>query len=303
MFVRNYIVAFRFLLLLILCFSPSYGVVAPNPFLRPGSEFKPSPTKSLPVKQTNIRPGIAKELDFKGYFILKGQPFFSLFNKKVNHSEWITLSEKTYEEFMAQSFDLETETLTILYEGQSFDLKLIDAKSGVGIPNSIGKPSPVANSVPGAGKSTSPKIMPPQPNYVPSFPPSITPFAQNQQPGRSTSSFTSSKGGFSSGMPGLSIPGLRNPGPIPPRSVPSYPSNAISPEKSGRGNTGNRNSGSTFPSTSQPSVPNNNLSNDPVDPVNSGISNPVDFQNLPPPPPPPNILPPSPPPDIEPARE
>ena len=299
MFVRNYIVAFRFLLLLILCFSPSYGVVAPNPFLRPGSEFKSSPPKSSPVKQTNIRPGITKELDFKGYFILKGQPFFSLFNKKVNHSEWITLSEKTYEEFMAQSFDLETETLTILYEGQSFDLKLIDAKSGVGIPNSIGKPSPVANSVPGAGKSTSPKKMPPKPDFVPSFPPSITRFTQNQQQGRSITGFTSSKGGFSSGMP----PGLPYPGALPRRSVPSNPSNAISPEKSGRGNSGNRNSGSTFPSTSQPSVPNNNLSNDPVDPVNSGISNPVDFENLPPPPPPPDIFPPSPPPDIEPARE
>jgi hypothetical protein len=50
-------------------------------------------------------------------------------------------------------------------------------------------------------------------------------------------------------------------------------------------------------------VPNNTLSSNPFDQVNSGISNPVDFQNLSPPPPPPNILPPSPPPAIEPARE
>ena len=299
MFVRNYIVAFRFLLLLILCFSPSYGVVAPNPFLRPGSEFKSPPIKPSPVQKIVTRPGVARELDFKGYFILKGQPFFSLFNKKVNHSEWITLSEKTYEEFMAQSFDLETETLTILYEGQSFDLKLIDAKSGVGLPNSIGKPSPVAKSVPGAGKSTSQKRMPPKPDFVPELPSNITPFTQNQQPGRSITGLTSSKGGSSGGIPGLSIPGLSYPGAVPRRN----PSNAILPEKSGRVNSGNRNSGSTFSTTPQTSVPNNTLSRDPVDPVNSGISNPVDFQNLPPPPPPPNILPPSPPPNIEPARE
>jgi hypothetical protein len=273
-------------------------VVSPNPFLRPGSNQKPPISKPPPAKKTVIRPDVAKELDFKGYFILKGQPFFSLFNKKVNHSEWITLSEKTYEEFMAQSFDLETETLTILYEGQSFDLKLIEAKSGIGLPNSIGKPSPMAKSVPGAGKSASPKIMAPKPSFVPVLPSRITPFTQNQQPGRPTTGFTSSKGGSSSGIPGLSYPGA-----VPRRSVPPNPSNTILPGKSGRVNSGNRNSGGTFSANPQTSVPNNTLSRDPVDPVNSGISNPVDFQNLPPPPPPPNILPPSPPPNIEPARE
>ena len=83
---------YRFILFLILSFSHTYGVVSPNPFLRPGSNQKPPISKPPPAKKTVIRPDVAKELDFKGYFILKGQPFFSLFNKKVNHSEWITLS-------------------------------------------------------------------------------------------------------------------------------------------------------------------------------------------------------------------
>ena len=292
---------YRFILFLILSFSHTYGVVSPNPFLRPGSNQKPPISKPPPAKKTVIRPDVAKELDFKGYFILKGQPFFSLFNKKVNHSEWITLSEKTYEEFMAQSFDLETETLTILYEGQSFDLKLIDAKSGPGLPTSIGNPSPVTKSVPGAGKPTVSKRMPPKPSFVPSLP-TNSPFTQNRQPVRPLSGFTSNGNGLSSSrtVPGLSLPGLPYPGAVPRRSVSSNPSNTVLPERSGRGRAVNGNSGSSTLLTPGSSVPNNTLSSDPVDSVNSDS---LDLQNLPPPPPPPNILPPSPPPNIQPARE
>ena len=293
---------FRFILFLNLSFIHLYGVVSPNPFLRPGSNQKPPISKPLPVKKTVIRPNVAKEVDFKGYFILKGQPYFSLFNRKVNHSEWITLSEKTYEEFMAQSFDLETETLTVLYEGQSFDLKLIDAKSGSGLPTSIGNPSPVTKSVPGAGKPTVSKRMPPKPSFVPSLPANV-PFTQNRQPVRSLSGFTSNGVSSSRSVPGLSLPGLPYPGALPRRSVPSNPSNNVLPSRSGQGNTLNGNSGSSGISTPGAIMPNNTLATEPVDSGKSETSDAFNLQNLPPPPPPPNILPPSPPPNVQPARE
>ena len=97
-----------------LCSSLIYGSVAPNPFLRPGSNRKPPPPVQPVFKPKKIiRPNFAQEVEFKGYFILKGQVYFSVFNKKVNHGEWITINEKTYEDFLAQEFDLESETLTI----------------------------------------------------------------------------------------------------------------------------------------------------------------------------------------------
>ena len=57
--------------------------VSRNPFLRPGSKQKPPPS---PVRSTyNPNPvpqkDMSKEIEFRGYFVLKGKPFFCLLNK------------------------------------------------------------------------------------------------------------------------------------------------------------------------------------------------------------------------------
>ena len=75
---------------------------------------------------------MSKEIEFRGYFILKGKPFFCLLNKKSNHAEWISLSEDTYEEFKAHEFDMGSEILTVLYEGVPYELSLLQGGSSIG---------------------------------------------------------------------------------------------------------------------------------------------------------------------------
>ena len=101
---RLHILVFVILTNLFIAPNGMSAVNVPNPFLRPGSTQKPplpTPVKPKPVPQRDM----SQEIEFRGYFILKGQPFFCLFNKKSNHGEWISLSELTYEEFEAYEFD------------------------------------------------------------------------------------------------------------------------------------------------------------------------------------------------------
>ncbi len=281
-----------------------FGSVAPNPFLKPGSNRKPpTPVKPVLAPKPIIRPDIAKELEFKGYFILKNQIYFSLFNKKVNHGEWIRISEKTYEEFSVQKFDLETETLTVLYEGQSFELKLLQSKSS----NSLPPKSPVIpsppKSIPGLTKSAQPRVMPPKPKsnpVIPSF--LVNKPLNNRFPGSTlgSSANTGTNGSFRSMVPGLPYPGF-----VPRRNVSSNPGVNSSNPISNRSN--NSNFGGSV-STSQPSTGStNSVANENVNSLTEGSStvngSEFDLDSLPPPPPPPNILPPSPPPNLIPSRE
>ena len=66
-----------------------------NPFLRPGSNKKPPPPKALNVNQTFPKKDMSKEIEFRGYFVLKGQPFFCLFNKKSNHASSLESSSSS----------------------------------------------------------------------------------------------------------------------------------------------------------------------------------------------------------------
>ena len=104
--------------------------VSQNPFLRPGSQQKPPPVSvnkfiPKPIPQKDL----SKEVEFRGYFILKGKPYFCLLNKKSNHAEWITLSEHTYEQYEAYEFDQTSEVLTVKYEGISYNISLIQGGS------------------------------------------------------------------------------------------------------------------------------------------------------------------------------
>ena len=288
-----------------LCSSLIYGSVAPNPFLRPGSNRKPPPPVQPVFKPKKIiRPNFAQEVEFKGYFILKGQVYFSVFNKKVNHGEWITINEKTYEDFLAQEFDIESETLTISYEGQSFELKLLESKSGSSLPPSSNRSPVPPKSIPKVSQSSSPKVMPPKPRsnpVIPSF--LVNKPIGNRFPGARVGP---SSGGGSGSSSRAMLPGLPYPGFVPRRTISANPSSPISNLPSNQTKSPEQSSGSSKTSLSQDSMPNvstnpwiSNRANEDMSSSNGDI----DLDSLPPPPPPPNILPPSPPPNLLPARE
>ena len=288
-----------------LCSSLIYGSVAPNPFLRPGSNRKPPPPVQPVFKPKKIiRPNFAQEVEFKGYFILKGQVYFSVFNKKVNHGEWITINEKTYEDFLAQEFDIESETLTISYEGQSFELKLLESKSRTSLPPSSNRSPVLPKSIPKVSQSSSPKVMPPKPRsnpVIPSF--LVNKPIGNRFPGARVGP---SSGGGSGSSSRAMLPGLPYPGFVPRRTISANPSSPISNLPSNQTKSPEQSSGSSKTSLSQDSMPNvstnpwiSNRANEDMSSSNGDI----DLDSLPPPPPPPNILPPSPPPNLLPARE
>ena len=288
------------------------GSVAPNPFLRPGSKRKPPPpVKPILTPKPIVRPNVAKELEFKGYFILNEKIYFSLFNKKVNHGEWITISEKTYEDFTAESFDLETETLTIIYEGQSFDLKLLQSTSGSdsSIQKSITKPSIKS---PSPSSPNLPRYMPPKPKNTPQIPSWLVNRKSNNSfnPRTNNNSSTRKTVNTTSLTPATSLtPQLPYPGFIPRRNSSSgAPAGSSSFTRSPNNNafTSNKDLPDSTPNiaaesvlSTLPSSTSETLNNQ----KNVQETNVIDLENLPPPPPPPNILPPSPPPNLLPSRE
>jgi len=306
-------------LLALIVLSPfCFGGVASNPFLRPGSNRPPpqvSPPPPPPKPAPN--PAIAKEVEFRGYFLLKGVPHFCIFNKKANLGEWIKLTEKTYEEFEAQAFDLESETLTLAFNGQDFTLTLEQTKSTFP-QTSPASALPQVKLPPGvsASSSGSPKVMPPKPRTAPQLPDWLA----SRMASRTSSSYPSSS--MTGGSSSIKSTGLRLP-----------PSRGLAIPSGGSGTYGSKpdslSSGSTISSTTSgtndisttstvsgtvPSASPGSPSS--TSPVNSGTTDSADnsngndaaddqsdLENLPPPPPPPNIFPPSPPPDIQPALD
>ena len=283
----------------------SFSDTVPNPFLRPGSKKQP-PAPKQTFKPTPPPKDFSKEIEFRGYYILKGKPFFCLFNKKSNHGEWVALSDSTYEEFQVHQFDLESEKLTVLYEGVEFDLSLLHGGSGSPLGNqsttlstSSSPRSSNATNVPSVNISSrnsegTPRYMPPRPSKTPTLPSWLV--NRGPAPLRVRSNTVSSSVNNYSGI-------------VPRRVVPNSTISS-SPNQT--------NSGSSTP-TLQPILSNTvNLMNDsgfganisfsPADPNGitqdpTSASSDFDLDSLPPPPPPPNITPPTPPPNILPSRE
>ncbi len=294
--------AFLFFVLSSLCWAG----VASNPFLRPGSNRPPPQVHSPPPPpQPAPNPAFANEVEFRGYFLLKGVPHFCIFNKKANFGEWIKLTEKTYEEFHAQAFDLETETLTLAFNGQNFTLSLEQSKSSSS-PANASPTLPKVNLPTSPSTATNQRIMPPRPKSAPQLPDWLA----NRVSSRTSSSSTGSTLSRSRGS--QFVP--------PPRSSAGVPNQVGVPIGMSQpsGNSLFRNSTPTsIPSVSAPSsVKVSNFAN-PSSDFQSGIPSPSeivqdtnlqenvqsDLDDLPPPPPPPNILPPSPPPDILPSLD
>ena len=281
--------------------------VSSNPFLRPGSSKQPlPPPKSVPpppVKITNAQ----KEVEFRGYFILNGDPYFCIFNKKSGHAEWLAVSESSYESYLVEEFDIDSEKLTLSFEGQLFPLTLMDSKAGGSGGSSI-KSNQVRNPSPSNASPSKQvtRFMPPRPKTTPSLPDWLS---KKREDGKVSTSkpFSQSYPGavprrtapspFFRGLP-TAGQALNNPGSVPVASAPT-PFNG----------TASATTSSNVPEASSPSI--NVQKADSVSSTNSinvtatsdSGENLISLENLPPPPPPPNILPPSPPPDIQPSRD
>ena len=305
------------------------GAVAPSPFLPPGYNSRPTakPIQSPrnPKPQTpNVQ--ISKEIELGGFFSLgtgeSRKLYFSLFNKKVNHAQWITIGEKTDEDFLAESFDFDTETLTVRFGDSSHDLSLRMSK---GTPS--GKPgSSNARNIASSTASTpgKPRVMPPRPKTTPTLPPwlanrsaSGSSRAGGGYPGSSpsrggTSGLSSASASqatrtFSGGRSGGYVPRPINSSPGVSSPSPSVSSPSRNPSYTGSTSAPN-DGGATTPSTN-PSSPSNSpgggSSGSPGSAETGGgaSGSEIDLNSLPPPPPPPDILPPGPPPNIIPSRE
>ena len=291
---------------------PFFGSVSSNPFLRPGSQQKPPPPPK-PLPPTNFQKSNAeKEVEFRGYYLLNGVPFFCIYNKKTGHAEWLAISESTFDSYLIQQFDQESEKLTISFDGRSFSLYLMDSKTG-GVNNPSSNIAP-NKSTPQPGSSGASKqvtrFMPPRPKTTPSLPSWLVnkrsnaggvPTAVQSQP-------TSSPGYFGavprrSTVPGPFFPGSsgRIDSPTPMVSTPEQlPGSTTSRVLDSFGDAPTQSASTQNPGASSFSTDNQVLTENRS---TADSENTISLDDLPPPPPPPNILPPSPPPDIQPSRD
>ena len=285
-------------LCLLMCLSlshlPGMASVSINPFLRPGSNQKPAPSVPIDAGRTKIpQVNISREIEFRGYFLLKGEPFFCLFNKKSNHGEWIALNEATFENFEVSEFDLETETITILFDGQTFSMSLLESKSSPSPKSSLPKSTIAGLPIPsskGTKASTAPIYMPPKPTETPTLPPWLINRKNALSNERQASDTTN-----------LMFPGTS---PVYAGAVPRRIQTS-SPATGGGGNRISENPANiiqapNFNNTRQVQQTAENQF-DPLE--DEKTSNEINLDDLPPPPPPPNILPPTPPPNIIPVRD
>lgn len=283
--------------------------VSTNPFLRPGSGSQKPPVIPNQTPQPQVKkPEASKEIEFKGYYILNGEPFFCLNNKKTGHAEWLSVSESTFDEFLIEQFDHDTEQLTISFEGSTFTLSLIDSSSTANNPTSKSVTSSSASSLPANKKVT--RVMPPRPRTTPTLPSWLV----NQRSNSSVNNNNSPQTPITRNSPSYS-------GAVPRRtfSGPFFPGQSgssnlmrddptISSGQSIQNRTTNSVPGAAPSQGSSISETNKQIDvapteTSPVDAVENGTEAEFSLENLPPPPPPPNILPPSPPPDIQPSRD
>lgn len=222
---------------LFLCFIASIlcvhieGAVAPSPFLPPGYNSRP-PQKPIqsPIKPKPQTPNvqISKEIELGGFFSLgtgdSRKLYFSLFNKKVNHAQWITIGEKTDEDFLAESFDFDTETLTVRFGESSHDLSLRMSKGTSGGKTGSSNARNVASTT--ASTPGKPRVMPPRPKTTPTLPPWLanrsasgssragggysTPPSRGGTSGPSPASVSQATRTFSGGRSGGYVPRPRN---------------------------------------------------------------------------------------------
>ena len=298
------------------------GEVTRSPFLPPGYESRPKPADVTPPVTVATPPvrnvAITNEIEFRGYFSLgtgdKRKLCFSLFNKKLNRGEWVSLGEKTAEDFEVTAFDMDSETLSVSYGGSTAQMSLYVSKGGSSSPSqSGGAPkalaSSAAHSATGASAAGKPRVMPPRHKNTPTLPPWLA--------ARASSGLTSSGSTPSSRLRNVTSAGRSFPVPAPlaPR-FPSTSSPGLATPSAGTGGASPSpghvlapvtlapsSPATAAPSASLPSSGSTSTAAPEGSADNAVSSDALDLNNLPPPPPPPDILPPGPPPNIQPSRE
>ena len=96
-----------------------------NPFLPPGYGEKKEAPK--PVVQSNGP--ISREIEFRGFFKMKGQYQFSLFNKRDQKSYWLKENEAAAQGISVRNYDSGSQSLTISMSGRTERITLIAANS------------------------------------------------------------------------------------------------------------------------------------------------------------------------------
>jgi hypothetical protein len=113
-----------------------------NPFLRPGSKAPPQPVIRKPAPPPPMPIPVNPNLEFRGYFKLKGVWYFSVFDKSKNRGEWLQQGQAMTEGGREiERFDLVGEQIS-LKGGGKLTLKKSENRS-LPLPNRGVSPSPL----------------------------------------------------------------------------------------------------------------------------------------------------------------
>ncbi|HLP26020.1 MAG TPA: hypothetical protein VK477_10100 [Acidobacteriota bacterium] len=93
----------------------------------------------------------AGPLEFRGTFVDRGERFFSILDTGSRRAEWIGLKESGHP-YTVKSYDPDSETVTLDYQGRSMSLKLRTARitaMSMPPPQASASPQPVVTITPG----------------------------------------------------------------------------------------------------------------------------------------------------------
>lgn len=113
-----------------------------NPFLRPGSKIPVQPLVRKPAPPPPKPIPVNPNLEFRGYFKLKGVWYFALFDKSKNRGEWLQKGQSMTEGGgEIERFDLAGEQIS-LKGGGKLTLKKSENRS-LPLPSGGVSPSPI----------------------------------------------------------------------------------------------------------------------------------------------------------------
>ena len=130
----------------VLLFVSLFVLKAQNPFLRPGPDKPPPPPPKAYVPIPKPKPQNTN-LELRGYFKMKDEWFFSIFDKTTNKGMWLKAGESVGgQQVNIESFNQETEVVK-LENGVTLSLKKPDNKvlqvpSGIPVKKPTSKPVP-----------------------------------------------------------------------------------------------------------------------------------------------------------------
>ena len=96
-----------------------------NPFLPPGYGEK----KEAPKPAVQSNGPISREIEFRGFFKMKGQYQFSLYNKRDQKSYWLKENEAAAQGISVRNYDSGSQSLTVSMSGRTERITLISASS------------------------------------------------------------------------------------------------------------------------------------------------------------------------------